>query len=75
MLLNELLIKKLERFTYVAIEISILYSNSETKFVIALASDARSITAKELYFAKILPSAFYLVCSLVNLLGISVWSP
>ena len=51
MLVNELLIKKLERFTCASIENSVLYSNSETKFVISLASDARSITAKELSFA------------------------
>ena len=49
MLVNELLIKKLERPASAFIEISVLCSNNETKSIISLASDTRSITGKELY--------------------------
>ena len=50
MVLNELLVKKLEIFACAFIEISVLYSNNETKFVTSLAPNSRSITGKELYF-------------------------
>ena len=50
MLANELLLKKLKIFTCAFIEISVLHSNNETKFVISLAPSTRSITGKELYF-------------------------
>ena len=49
---NELIIKKLEVYACAVMKISVLYSSNETKFVITLAPDTRSITAKELYFDK-----------------------
>ena len=52
MLLNGFIIKKLEIFPCAFREISVMYSNTETKFVISLAPDTRLITGKELYCDK-----------------------
>ena len=62
MLPNELLFKKLEIFACAFIEASVLYSNHETKFVISLVPDTRSITGRALHRLK-----FYLA----YLLGIA----
>ena len=48
MLLHELCIKKLDIFAFASIEISVLYSNSETKLFISLSSDTRSIVGRAL---------------------------
>ena len=59
MLLNELIIKKLDIFDCAFIEISVLYSNNKTKFVISLVPDTRLITWKELNFDKNFTQCIY----------------
>ena len=69
MLVNELLIKKLEMVTCAFMEISVLYSSNETKFVMSLAPDTRSITGNKLFFDKNFTWCIYKALLLSNFTG------